>query len=201
MDPEDGWIRAFFRQKIISFKDSKTTWQLTQCLAEKAFSFDEDCDESPEASAIYFCVQKSGPKLSCEAVMRVRVQYVVLVSIKSRQLKSKTRIPRSRKFWDPDPKVRGQEASKKRSAYAEKEFTALRVLTAAGCPYTPRFLSRTGGTQDGAMWVPGGWTDYILMEKVPGVAPLNFWDKDQGLEAMTRSERDEVRFAFKKALS
>ena len=43
------------------------------------------------------------------------------------------------------------------------------------------------------MWVPGGWIDYILMEKVPGVTPWNFWHDTEELPKMTFAERDEIR--------
>lgn len=79
---------------------------------------------------------------------------------------------------DPDPKIRGREATEIRSGYAEAEYTALRVLTEAECSYTPKFLSRASGKQDDPMWVPNGY----------------------GLPQMTLCERNKVRSAFKEAL-
>jgi hypothetical protein len=81
------------------------------------------------------------------------------------------------------------------------EITALERLTRTKCPHTPKLLSVIWEHQDPTMWVPGGWLIFILMEKVPGVPPLNFFQSSTERPAMTRSQRDEVREAFKKALS
>ncbi len=85
--------------------------------------------------------------------------------------------------------------------YTEMEITALNRLTRVKCPYTPKLLSLLRKEQDSTTWVPGGWLIFILMEKVPGVSPLNFWKPTEDRPAMTRSQRDEVRAGFKAALS
>jgi hypothetical protein len=81
------------------------------------------------------------------------------------------------------------------------EIRSLTRLTEAKCPYTPRLLSVLQKKQDTAMWVPGGWLVFILMERLSGVRPLNFWCPRDGQSAMSRAQRDEVREGFKKALS
>lgn len=85
--------------------------------------------------------------------------------------------------------------------HTEMEIMALERLTAKKCPYTPKLLSITQKQQDSTMWIPGGWLVFILMEKVPGVPPFNFFYPSKDQPAMTRFQRDEVREAFKKALS
>jgi hypothetical protein len=61
----------------------------------------------------------------------------------------------------------------------------LRRLTKAKCEYTPKLLSLLRAKQDDSMWIPGGWLVYILMEKLPGTPPLNFWHDYGGRPAMT----------------
>ena len=85
--------------------------------------------------------------------------------------------------------------------HTDMEVNALERLTRTKCPYTPKLLSILRKQQDSTMWVPGGWLIFILREKVPGVQPLNFFRSGEGQPAMTRSQRDEVREAFKKTLS
>jgi hypothetical protein len=101
----------------------------------------------------------------------------------------------------PDPKYRAKEATNKTSIYTEMEITALSRLTRTKCLYTPKLLSILRKEQDSTMWVPGGYLIFILMEKLPGVPPLNFFKPSDTQPAMTRPQRDEVREAFKKALS
>lgn len=85
--------------------------------------------------------------------------------------------------------------------YTKMEVTALKRLTRMKCSYTPKLLSILRQEQDSTMWVPGGWLIFILMEKVPGVPLDNLWNSTKERPAMTRSQRDEVREAFKEALS
>lgn len=81
------------------------------------------------------------------------------------------------------------------------EETALDELTKVQCPYTPKLLSLSRREQDLTMWVPGGWLTFILIEKLPGQSPMNFWCATKDRPAMTLSQRNEVRAAFKEALS
>ena len=81
------------------------------------------------------------------------------------------------------------------------EETALEGLTKVQCPHTPKLLSISKREQDLTMWVPGGWLIFILIEKLPGLPPMNFWCATKDRPAMTLSQRNEVRAAFKVALS
>jgi hypothetical protein len=85
--------------------------------------------------------------------------------------------------------------------YTKLEIKALSRLTRTKCPYTPKFLSIRRKEQDSTMWVPGGYLVFILMEKLPGVPPVNFFKPSDTQPAMTRPQRDEVREAFREALS
>jgi len=46
------------------------------------------------------------------------------------------------------------------------------------------------------MPVPDGYVLYILMEKLPGVHPLDFWAE----EFFSRKDRDEIRRVFREAM-
>jgi len=46
------------------------------------------------------------------------------------------------------------------------------------------------------MWVPGGYVVYILMEKLPGSPPWDFWIE----ERYSLEDRNEIREAFRVAL-
>ncbi len=96
----------------------------------------------------------------------------------------------------PNPSERAKYASKELNDYTENEIDVLRTLTESGCSAAPKLLSWTRELQDETMWVPGGYVVYILMEKLPGAPPFNFWvEKDLSLE-----DRDTVRKGFRAAL-
>ena len=69
-------------------------------------------------------------------------------------------------------------------------------LAKHGCSSAPRLISWKREKQDKEMCVPGGYVVYILMEKLPGVHPLNFWAE----EYFSRRDRDEIRRAFREAM-
>lgn len=79
----------------------------------------------------------------------------------------------------PNPSERAKYAWKELNDYTENEIDVLRTLTESGCSAAPKLLSWTRELQDETMWVPGGYVVYILMEKLPGAPPFNFWvEKD-----------------------
>src|SRR5947209_19261190 len=96
----------------------------------------------------------------------------------------------------PNPRERAKYASKELNDYTENEINVLTKLTECDCSASPRLISWMREQQDETMWVPGGYVVYILMEKLPGDSPFNFWvEKYFSLE-----DRDEVRKAFRAAL-
>jgi hypothetical protein len=76
---------------------------------------------------------------------------------------------------------------------SQREVSALDYLTKAGCSSTPKLFAWKHETQGDDDWVPGGYIDYILMEKLPGETP-GYWSG-----RMSRAERDQLRESFKKA--
>lgn len=81
------------------------------------------------------------------------------------------------------------------------EIEALSRLTQAKCSYSPKLLSWSREKQGSSMWIPGGWFIFILMEKLPGIPPFNFWKPSPDKPAMTRAQRHEVREGSKNTLS
>ncbi|KAL8830159.1 MAG: hypothetical protein Q9170_005864 [Blastenia crenularia] len=90
---------------------------------------------------------------------------------------------------------------------AHAVYECVQTLTAAGCSVTPTLLAVQIAEQDQSvlefrfpestvqMWMPGGYIVYILMAKLPA-QPMDinsFWND------YSRSERDQVRDAFKKS--
>ena len=71
-------------------------------------------------------------------------------------------------YFSEDPKVRAQLAGEEPSGKGPNEIEALQYLTAAGSSISPKFLDARIEKQDETMWVPGGYTIYTLMEKLPG---------------------------------
>lgn len=86
---------------------------------------------------------------------------------------------------------RTKQAIPSTGKYTINETDALKKLTEGGCSCTPALLGWTHKTQGDHLWVPGGYIDFILMEKLPGIAPEDaFWGFDQ-------KERDQLRESFK----
>lgn len=68
------------------------------------------------------------------------------------------------------------------------------MLTKAGCSCTPKFYASKHETQGRHGWVPGGYLDYIVMEKLEGV-PLSM----SFVAKMSIEERERLKAAFKKS--
>ncbi|KAB8266633.1 hypothetical protein BDV30DRAFT_245065 [Aspergillus minisclerotigenes] len=79
------------------------------------------------------------------------------------------------------------------SEMTQIEIDALRCLTQAGCSSSPALLVWKHETQSNTGWVPGGFVDYILMEKVPGSKAPDY------RQSLPPKERDRLLKAFKAA--
>lgn len=76
----------------------------------------------------------------------------------------------------------------------DNEIKALEKLTKAGCSCTPTLLAWKHEKQDSHMWIPGGFIDYILMEKLSGICL-----GDVCFFSLDRTEWDEIRKHFREA--
>ncbi len=184
------WIGDMFNDRTIQFHDG-TIWQLGRKLSEAA----QHRYHPSEARAVYVSTQVTGPQVGAQAIVKVRMQWVFPVSLPSNPQLTLLRIPNSERPH-PDPVERAKDASEKWNADTEEEIEALETLTKAGCAAAPKLLSWTQGQQDNTMWVPGGYIVYILMEKLPGAPPVDFWVEGR----YSLEERNEIRAAFRKAL-
>lgn len=77
---------------------------------------------------------------------------------------------------------------------SQDELDALQSLTQAGCSSSPKLLAWKHEAQQEDGWVPGGFQDYILMEKVPGEMPPPHWNRH-----VPEEERAHLCAAFKEA--
>ena len=69
-------------------------------------------------------------------------------------------------------------------------------LTDEGYSFAPKLMAWKQEKQEKHMPVPDGYVVYIVMEKLPGVHPLDIWNDKR----CSRIERDEIRRAFREAL-
>ena len=79
------------------------------------------------------------------------------------------------------------------SSYSQNELTNFKRLTELKSSCTPKLLAYTETTQPDDFLVPGGFLAVIIMEKIPGRNLSNFRE-------LPMSERNQVRFAFAKAI-
>ena len=83
------------------------------------------------------------------------------------------RIPDTQKLL-LDPKERTKYALEQFNDFTQNEIDVLTKLTKDGCSSAPRLISWKRDKQGKKIPVPGGYVVYILMEKLPGVHPLDF---------------------------
>ncbi|PYI31089.1 hypothetical protein BP00DRAFT_425884 [Aspergillus indologenus CBS 114.80] len=90
----------------------------------------------------------------------------------------------SQKFIQPPKRDLGDRTS--------QEIEALRALTNAGCSCTPRYIASKHEHQSLESWVPRGFLDYIVMEKLEGVTL-----SERYFSFLPPEEQKEIRTAFK----
>lgn len=77
-------------------------------------------------------------------------------------------------------------------SHEPKELTAFKRLQQNGCDVIPPLLGYQSDQQDGDDTVPGGFTTYVVWEKVPGESLK--WEEFWGSSSF--SERQEIRLKF-----
>lgn len=80
-----------------------------------------------------------------------------------------------------------------RSIWATRESEILKELTEKGSKCTPRLIGLEVRDQTDRDYVPGGYVQYLLMEKLPGTNLLDWREFDL-------QTRNRVRLAFAKAI-
>jgi hypothetical protein len=69
--------------------------------------------------------------------------------------------------WSEFAELRAQQAAPICSQKTRIEIEGLQVLTKANCSSAPMFIAFQSEKQGETDWVPGGYMDLILMERVP----------------------------------
>ena len=189
----DQWIGS-----EIIFGAPRPKWRLDEKLNEAA-NYEEEYMVKQgildsEARGVFRCTNVHDE--SQQAIMKIRMQFVSLFPRypyhADIRLNYSLRIP----YFETAFKTRRQRAVQANSDMrfaTKREIEALEYLTTVGCSATPALLASKHETQGEDDWVPGGFLDYILMEKLPGVE-CPYWSG-----CMDRLERDQLRAAFKEA--
>ncbi|KAJ5788680.1 hypothetical protein N7457_003670 [Penicillium paradoxum] len=155
----------------------RQTWVIDKKLSERSQPMtQQDVTDGlglPFAAAKFLCHRKEDP--SKKTFMRIYLQIPVIgTRYQSPQIRRK-------QAAQPQPHV---------------ELTTLKALKELGCDVVPDLLAYQEGQQGEDGIVPGGYTTYIVWDKVPG-EPLSaeFWELDlQSRQAI----RDKFREAFPK---
>jgi hypothetical protein len=188
---EDKWIGSYLTFTYIQ----PSRWRIDRKLAESEELATEsdvkECMMPSEARGIFVCSNIDVP--AQENVVKIRMQYVYCLMVNGSDLLSKsTRIPYFNTAFK-SRQARARQADPEMRSTSQREVSALDYLTKAGCSSTPKLFAWKHETQGDDDWVPGGYIDYILMEKLPGETP-GYWSG-----RMSRAERDQLRESFKKA--
>jgi hypothetical protein len=187
---EDDWIGT----EIVFETPHASRWRVDQKLSESEDCVTEldvqECSMQSSARGVFVCSSTDDP--GKEAAVKIRMQYIPSPFLPKFLLTNLYRIPYFKTAYKR-PSKRAEQAKPEVQPQTEEEVCALKRLTAAGCSSTPTFFAWKHETQGDDGWVPGGYIDYILMERVPGSRP-NYWSQD-----MDKEERAELRKAFKPA--
>jgi len=160
---------------------------------------------------VYICEKVDGEDTGQRAIMKIRAEYVRLGERKHGASIDTSRIPGTHDLEpssqdsagrnsppenptpeDLPPKDR-QPTTTNFNPLTIHEITCLKRLTKAGCRSTPHLLGYECLNRKGDQWLPKGYVVFILMQLVPGVSLVDFWE-------LSRRERDEARTAFRTAL-
>ena len=92
------------------------------------------------------------------------------------------------------PEIRAPQALPDKRGQTSQEIKALESLTDAKCFCTPKFKAWKHENQNPDGWVPGGFLDYIVMEKLEGrTLSLEF------ILSLGNEQQRRLRTAFKRS--
>ncbi|KAE8154113.1 hypothetical protein BDV25DRAFT_148265 [Aspergillus avenaceus] len=173
--PGRGWFGSKWLKQTIHFADLPSSWRIVQKLQEQETIFLQDDYRSSglysESIGIFLCEEIG---TSTPAIMKIRMQVPNTVDDPSS----------SRTFIQPPEKdICGRTS---------QEIDALMALTKAECSCTPKYFASKHTNQTPDDWVPGGFLDYIVMEKMEGVTL-----SEEYLRELSQREQQELRNAFK----
>ncbi|PYI07452.1 hypothetical protein BO78DRAFT_89093 [Aspergillus sclerotiicarbonarius CBS 121057] len=170
-----GWFDGKWLTQTIQFENPSSSWRITQKLQEHEtlFSADEYISAGyySESTGIFTCEEIGSSTL---AIMKIRMQVP----------NSPDHASSSRLFIQPpETEICGRTLL---------EIKALEAMTTAGCSCIPKYITSKHANQKSDGWVPGGFLDYIVMEKLEGITVSEEYLYDLRLE-----EQEELRQAFK----
>ncbi|PGH16755.1 hypothetical protein AJ80_05070 [Polytolypa hystricis UAMH7299] len=157
-------------------------WRIGKKISEKSrlapAQFSSTGNGKAEAQAVYHCEQIiRGKPTGTKAVAKVRMQvppdYPLSLSSVARA-----------KIAEEEP-----------AGWSRLELQSLRYFNEKKCKVVPRLLNVVRSWQDGRdMPVPNGYLVFLVIEEVPGMSLIDFWEYD-------RPKRDKIRAAFRRSLT
>ncbi|KAJ9191779.1 hypothetical protein DTO164E3_8672 [Paecilomyces variotii] len=173
------WIDDPEEDLVLQFDDPNVSWRLGPILKERVRHGDKYAGvKISEAAGTCIATQIEGPQKGTKAIAKIRMQIPPGMDDPSE--------------YDPDVDYSIYK-SEYRSIWATCESEMLKYLTEKGSKCTPRFIGLQVQDQTDRDYVPGGYVQYLLMEKLPGTNLLDWNEFD--LET-----RNRVRLAFAKAI-
>jgi len=178
----------FIGMSITFDRPGSTTWTLVRKLKEDYKQLNEEdyrqlgegtAEAASFAHALFLC-QDTG-NTNEQALMRIHVQIPYAGS----------------EFELPDQ--RALQASEEVNWFNESELHALELSTAHRCKYLPTLLGFRKGNQAPTGLLPGGYISYLLMTNMPGIRLGTHVENDSIFWSLPRTERDDIRAAFKVA--
>ncbi|KAI9042049.1 uncharacterized protein KD926_006173 [Aspergillus affinis] len=169
------WFVPKWIGQIVHFENPSSSWKIIQKLQEREHRFIQDEYVSSgfysESTAIFICEAIEDSK---QAIMKVRIQIL--------------------NGFDDKPlyPMCSQTPEKKICGRTDLEIKALEALTSAGCSCTPKYIISKHENQVSDSWVPDGFLDYIVMEKIEGISLSRKY-----LRRLSPKEQGEIRKAFK----
>ncbi|KAE8150211.1 hypothetical protein BDV25DRAFT_129741 [Aspergillus avenaceus] len=170
-----GWFDAKWLGQTTHFENPASSWKIIEKLQEHESRFSQDEYVSSglysESCCVFVCQQNGS---SAQAIMKVRMQ---IPSIEDE--------PNS---WQ----ISSQLAETEICGRSLQEIKALSALSSAECSSTPRYIASKHENQKPDGWVPGGFVDYVVMEKLEGRTLSEKYIRGLKLE-----EKIKLRGAFK----
>ncbi|KAE8352588.1 hypothetical protein BDV28DRAFT_134874 [Aspergillus coremiiformis] len=174
-DSDRGWFNSKWLTQTIQFAKPPCSWRIIQKFHEHESLFSQDEYTSSgyysESTCIFICEEVGS---STQAIMKIRMQIP----------NCPDDLPSSKTFIQPpEREICGRTLL---------EIKALKTLTIAGCSCTPKYITSKHANQNSDSWVPGGFLDYIVMEKLEGITVSEKYLYDLQLE-----EQQDLLNAFK----
>ncbi|KKZ64133.1 hypothetical protein EMCG_01553 [[Emmonsia] crescens] len=175
----DNWIGRLWDGYELCCRE-ETIWRIGEKISERSTLMPSHSSISQgraEAQAVYHCEQiVQGRPNDKRAIIKVRMQ-----------------VPPE---YPPslNPGIRASLAQQQPSGWTLQELQSLRYFNAKKCTVVPKLLNVVRSWQsEPDMPVPKGYLVFIVMEKVPGVSLIKFWEYDL-------PKRNKIRASFRRSL-